>query len=401
MQHKEPLLFLCHRIPFPPNKGDKIRSFNILKALSQHYQVYLGSFVDDPYDWQYVSKLDEYCVESKLLNQNKMLAKLKGLTAFISGQAISLPYYASAQMQRWVNETLEGNHIKKVFIYSSVMAQFTMKSRHKELHQVVDFVDVDSDKWRQYAEGKRGLARYVYAREHRTLQDYENIVARQAHHSLFVSDPEADLFKQQIDHRLTSKVSGMLNGVDTEFFDPRAHTDPQRIEGLDVVFTGAMDYWANVDAVMWFVKQVWPLIRKTHPTATFYVVGGNPSSAVNALNGIDGITVTGRVKDVRPFIRDAKVTVAPLQIARGIQNKVIEALSMAKPVVATSMAIEGIDARTRHIQVIDEPQAMAQSVCGYIADPQSAEENREWILANLQWSATLARLPSLFNTNAE
>ncbi len=396
MAKKEPLLFLCHRIPFPPNKGDKIRSFNILKALSEEFDVYLGSFVDDPFDWQYAETLNDYCVQTKLLNQNKLWCKIKGLTAFLSGKPISLPYYGSGEMQRWVDQTLADVGMKNVFIYSSVMAQFTESHQHLSLNEVVDFVDVDSDKWRQYAEGKRGLSSWIYSREYRTLQRFENSVAARAQHSLFVSGPEAELFKKQVDSSLHERISGMLNGVDTAFFDPQAPTEPDKMDGVDVVFTGAMDYWANVDAVLWFAKHVWPLVRQSLPTASFYVVGGNPTSEVSALDGKHGIVVTGRVKDVRPYIRDAKVTVAPLQIARGIQNKVIEALSMAKPVIATTMAIEGIDARTEHVHITDDPRATAAKVCEYIQAEQNAPMNRQWVVDHLQWNATLAQLPQLF-----
>ncbi|WJG10446.1 TIGR03087 family PEP-CTERM/XrtA system glycosyltransferase [Aliiglaciecola sp. LCG003] len=395
---KPALLFLSHRIPFPPNKGDKIRSFNMLKVLSQHFDIYLGSFVDDPYDWQFADKLEEYCQQVFLLNQNKLTCKVKGLSAFLMGKSISEQYYQSTKMQKWVDKTIQQQGISQAFIYSSVMAMFTSEHLDK-LHQVVDFVDVDSDKWRQYAENKKGLAKWVYAREHRKLQRFENNVAAQSAHSLFVSDPEAALFKQQIGPEVHGRIQGMLNGVDTAFFDPDSNFEPLENEQVDVVFTGAMDYWANVDAVSWFVKFVWPLVRQRHPKAQFYVVGGNPTSDIKALNGNNGIVVTGRVKDVRPYIAQSLVTVAPLQIARGIQNKVLEALSMAKPVIATHMAIEGIDARSENIKITDDPEEFCEQVCQYLEAPQDAYENRLWIMENLKWTATLKGLPLLFRNS--
>ncbi|GAA0856917.1 TIGR03087 family PEP-CTERM/XrtA system glycosyltransferase [Aliiglaciecola litoralis] len=392
---KTPLLFLCHRIPFPPNKGDKIRSFNILKMLSAHFDVYLASFVDDPYDWQYAGKLDEYCQEAFLLNQNKTFSKLKGLKAFVSGKSISECYYANRKMQDWVDETIDRKQISQVFIYSSVMAMFTQKHVQK-LHQVVDYVDVDSDKWRQYALSKSGISKWVYNREHQKLQAFENRVAEDSAHALFVSGPEADLFKQQVPSQTQGKVSGMLNGVDIDFFSPSAELEPLNEGNPDVVFTGAMDYWANVDAVLWFVKHVWPKVRQHKPTATFYVVGGNPTTAILALDGTLGIHITGRVKDVRPYIKQARISVAPLQIARGIQNKVLEALAMAKPVIATSMAIEGIEAQTENIKVTDDADVFSKLVCDYIDLSCEAPENRQWIIENLKWTATLSGLPNLF-----
>ena len=391
---KESLLFLCHRIPFPPNKGDKIRSFNMLKALSKDFDIHLGSFVDDPYDWQYADTLDDYCASKLLLNQNKFWCKVKGLKAFLTGDAISVPYYFSGEMEQWVTDTLAEHKISKVFVYSSVMAQYI--NERDNLHTVIDFVDVDSDKWRQYSEGKSGLSSWLYGREYKTLQEFEGYSAERAHYSLFVSPQEAELFKQQVQDVIKPRVRGMLNGVDTDYFDPQEECSDPLANHVDVVFTGAMDYWANVDAVLWFAKHVWPLVKKRQPDATFFIVGGNPTQEVMALDGKSGIKVTGRVKDVRPFIKYSKVAVAPLQIARGIQNKVLEALSMAKPVVATTMAIEGIEARTDNIKITDSPEETAKYVVQYLEQFENAPENRQWILENLQWKYALAGLKSLF-----
>lgn len=393
---KEPLLFLCHRIPFPPNKGDKIRSFNMLKALSQTYDVYLACFVDDPFDWQYADKLDKYCKQKLLIKQNKTVAKIKGLKAFLTGEAISVPYYFSRTMAKWTDDILARHNIEKLFVYSSSMAQYVEGENYAHLHRVIDFVDVDSDKWNQYSEGKSGIARWVYKREWRKLQRFENLIADQFEHSLFVSPQEAALFKQQIPESIASKVSGMLNGVDTEFFEANNPNIIPLEEKVDVVFTGAMDYWANVDAVIWFSQKVWPLIRAKYPDVSFYVVGGNPSPQVQALDGKQGIKITGRVADVRPYIHSAKVAVAPLQIARGLQNKVLEAMSMAKPIVVTNMAIEGIEARNQDIRISDDPQLFCDQVCAYLKHSQSADQSRHWILENLRWSETLSRLPTLF-----
>jgi sugar transferase (PEP-CTERM/EpsH1 system associated) len=393
---KEPLLFLCHRIPFPPNKGDKIRSFNMLKALSEFYDIYLTCFVDDPFDWQYADKLDKYCQQKLLIKQNKTLSKIKGLQAFISGEAISVPYYYSREMAKWTSDIITVHNIKQVFVYSSSMAQYVEGERYLSQNRIIDFVDVDSDKWNQYAEGKTGLARWIYKREWRKLQSLENKIAEKFQHSLFVSPQEANLFKLQVPQSVSLKVSSMLNGVDTEFFDPKNSDVEAMDENIDVVFTGAMDYWANVDAVIWFCHKVWPLIRAKHPNARFYVVGGNPSPQIKALDAKQGIKVTGRVVDVRPYILGAKVAVAPLQIARGLQNKVLEAMSMAKPVVVTSMAIEGIEGRNENVRVSDDPQLFCDHVCDYLELSQSAGQSRQWILDNLQWNESLSRLPTLF-----
>lgn len=395
---KEPLLFLCHRIPFPPNKGDKIRSFNILKVLAKDHDVHLACFVDDPYDWQYTAHLDSLCESTLFVKQNKLLSKVKGLKAFLTNSPISLPYYFSRKVQNWVNAKVRQHNITRVFVYSSVMAQYIDLEKTSGLTTIVDFVDVDSDKWRQYSESKKGIGKWVYQREFNKLAAFETNVALRAKHSLFVSPQEAELFKKQIPEKVGKRVHGILNGVDTEFFDPINSGIEKLDEKIDVVFTGAMDYWANVDAVLWFSKEIWPLIRKKHPEATFYIVGGGPGSAVMALDGNQGIAVTGRVKDVRPYILQARVVVAPMQIARGIQNKVLEGMAMAKPVIATTMAIEGIEGRNEHVMITNDQEVFSEYVSKYMGEITNANESREWIMQHLQWHATLADLTSMFES---
>lgn len=392
---KEKLLYLCHRIPYPPNKGDKIRSFNLLKALSEQYEVHLGCFVDDDFDYQYIDKLADWCVDYKCRPQKKWRAKLKGLTAFLTGKPITLPYYADVQLQRWVDRTLAQYKIDKVFVFSSSMAQFVDDPKYVNLFRVIDFVDVDSDKWRQYADNHRGLMRWVYQREAKMLAQYEQQYCSRFDHSLFVSPDEASLFTKQVPAELAPKIKPLLNGVDTHFFDPNLADEPT---GYDlskpyIVFTGAMDYWANVDAVVWFSQNVWPQIRAIDPALQFFIVGGNPSHEVKQISQQPGIIVTGRVEDVRPFIHRSKFVVAPVRIARGIQNKVLEAMALNKMVVATAMAMEGINAPTSEYLCQTDDAAQFTDYClQMLHQDASACHNRQWILDNFTWSATLEPL---------
>ncbi|WP_286264194.1 TIGR03087 family PEP-CTERM/XrtA system glycosyltransferase [Thalassotalea atypica] len=404
---KEPLLFLCHRIPFPPNKGDKIRSFNILKQLNQQFDVHLGCFIDDPFDKRYVEELKEHCKTLFTLDQNKTLAKIKGLRAFLSRQPITVPYYYDGKMQSWVDDVIADHKVNKIFVYSSSMAQYCQGEQYRDLERVIDFVDVDSDKWRQYAEKKSGIAKWIYQREHKLLGHIEDKICQTFNHSLFVSPDEAELFRERQNETDKAKVCGILNGVDVAFFDPEAtFTDePLRPKSSFISFTGAMDYWANIDAVVWFVEQVWPIILVKHPDAQFVIAGGNPSTEVIALAEVKGVIVTGRVVDVRPFIANAKCTVAPLRIARGIQNKVLEAMALDRPVVCTSMAMEGINApNSEQIHIHDDANMFAQVCNKYLGDKEqvSNEEcsNRNWILQQFTWKQTLQPLKELYSTKA-
>ena len=405
---KQPLLFLCHRIPFPPNKGDKIRSFNILKKLSETYNVYLGCFIDDPFDRQYISKLNQYCVEVFYINQYKLLAKIKGLSGFITNKPITLPYYFNKQLQQWTNRTIARHSIEQVFVYSSSMAQYVQdrdlsENNYSDLTRVIDFVDVDSDKWRQYAEKKTGIAKWFFNREYKLLADQEQNICKQFTQSLFVSEDEARLFKVKQPQPHIPKIHGLLNGVDVNFFDPNTIFSHEKLlpRVPFISFTGAMDYWANIDAVLWFVSEVWPLILTVQPETVFCIVGGNPSNKIKALaENHQSIIVTGRVHDVRPFIANAECVVAPLQIARGIQNKVLEAMSLNKAIVATSMAMEGINALpSNEVVITDDKIQFAQACLALIHNKPSVLTNRQWILKHFTWQHTLTPLTDYFVKN--
>lgn len=409
---KEPLLYLCHRIPYPPNKGDKIRSFNILKKLSEQYDVHLGCFIDDPFDKQYVEGLKKYCRSVFHLDQNKTVAKIKGLTSFIQNKPITLPYYFDKRMQQWVYRTIAQHSIDKVFVYSSSMAQYCLPDQNKSMvdystmQRVIDFVDVDSDKWRQYAEKKSGIAKWVFEREHRLLAREEDHICQQFDECLFVSPDEADLFRQRQSQNNQVKVHGLLNGVDIDFFNPEAEFSPEDLvpNVPFITFTGAMDYWANIDAVLWFANNVWPLVLAQQPEAVFCIVGGNPSSEVSELANRKGIIVTGRVHDVRPFIAQSNCVVAPLQIARGIQNKVLEAMSLNKPIVVTTMAMEGINATsTNNVSITDDATAFAKQCLVHLDSnkPLTACENRTWVTQHFTWKNTLKTLPDYFNPQSK
>jgi len=407
---KEPLLFLCHRIPFPPNKGDKIRSFNILKKLNEKYEVHLGCFIDDPFDKQYVNTLAKHCASLFYLDQHKTLAKLKGLSAFLTGKPITLPYYFDKRMSQWVNRTTSQHNIRKLFVYSSSMAQYVESDDFTQLsccERIIDFVDVDSDKWRQYAQKKTGIAKWVFEREYQLLAQYEDAVCADFDHSLFVSPDEASLFLNRQPIHQQGKVHGLLNGVDIDFFDPdSSFADEALLPNTPyIVFTGAMDYWANIDAVLWFVKNVWPIILQKNQHALFAIVGGNPSAEIQALAKLQGIVVTGRVHDIRPFIKQAHCVVAPLQIARGIQNKVLEAMSLNRPVVVSTMAMEGINAQSDDgVVITDDKQAFANACLSYLQENDANEKpihNRQWVIEHFTWQQTLKPLEKFFSLKQE
>ena len=402
---KPAILFLVHRIPYPPNKGDKIRSFNILKMLSQHYRVYLATFVDEPEDQIYVNELSNWCEDVIALNQNKTIAKLKGLSGFLTNQAISIPYYSNRKLKKWIKNTIEAESIERCLVFSGVMAQFLNENTSLLRSTVIDFVDVDSDKWHQYAENKSGVKRWFYRRESRLLSKFEHEYSLKSAFSTFVSEDEANVFINSIFSPPKQKVKGIRNGVDTDFFDAKnSYSSSVEIKKKSVVFTGAMDYWANIDAVIWFSKKVWPVVLEKLPDATFYIVGSRPSVEVCNLTGKNNTVVTGRVEDVRPFIANANLSVAPLRIARGIQNKVLEALSMSRPIVLTSMAAEGISHEsTDGYWIEDDAKEMANKVLNVLKNESISEfpEHRAFVQSEFSWDSEMRKLADLIEQGVQ
>ena len=387
----EDLLYLVHRIPYPPNKGDKIRSYHLLKHLAQRFRVHVGAFIDDPEDWQYAQALTALAGgKVNLLPLHPRWATVKSALGLLTGEPLTLRYYRDARMQHWVDDMLRAWPIARVLVYSSSMAQYVMQ--HTQLHRVVDFVDIDSDKWRQYAEKKTWPMSQVYRREARTLFDYERRTTHEFAASAFVSEVEAALFKR-LAPDCADKVFGFSNGVDTEYFSPSHPFPSPYMAGEQVlVFTGAMDYWANVDAVTWFAQAVFPAVRRTHPAARFYIVGSRPTPDVRALAKQSGVVVTGAVPDTRPYIAHAALAVAPLRIARGIQNKVLEAMAMAKPAVVSAQALEGIDAMPgKELLLAPDAASFAQQIHAALAAPATelGAAARARVVSDYSWARHL------------
>lgn len=400
----EHLLFLAHRIPYPPNKGDKIRSWHLLRHLSQRYHVHLGAFIDDPDDWQHVDTLKQVCTDTHFVGLSPNTARLRSLSGLLAGRPLTLDYYRSAGLQSWVSQTMRTWNISKVMVFSSAMAQFTSplqsapSSLNRQARRVIDFVDVDSDKWAQYATSKQWPMKWIYQREAQKLLEYERKVAAEFDASLFVSPEEAALFRSMAPES-ADKISHFSNGVDADYFSPaHIYSNPFGASDEALVFTGAMDYWPNIDAVQWFADEVLPLVRKQRPNAVFYIVGSRPAPQVEALAAQPGIRVTGTVPDVRPYLAHARVAIAPLRIARGIQNKVLEAMAMAKPVAVSPQALEGIAAQPgKEVLLANDAQDYAAVLIRQLSNPDATlgPHARDKVLAQYSWPAHLAAVDAL------
>lgn len=392
------ILFLVHRIPYPPNKGDKIRSYHFVKGLAENYQIHLAAFIDDPEDWNYVAKVKELSTNTLFININPLFAKIKSLSGLITNKALTLPYYQNTRVQVWVDKTIQEYNIEKIFIFSSCMAQYILHHQNRDI--IIDFVDVDSDKWLQYSKKAKWPMSWVYNREAKKLLEFDSKVAKLSKMNIFVSEEESKLFQALVDSD-QEKISFVNNGVDIDFFSIKEQYKNPYNNNKIIVFTGAMDYWANVDAVVWFVQKVFPIIRQTCTEAEFYIVGSKPAKAVTDLAKIDGVFVTGRVEDVRSYLFFSNVVVAPLLIARGIQNKVLEGMAMGKAIVTTPQAIEGIKITNQVVYIEEKADKFSKKVLICLNDYQTrycVEQNRHFVKSNFSWDASLKRLTGMIDS---
>jgi sugar transferase (PEP-CTERM/EpsH1 system associated) len=396
------VLFLAHRIPYPPDRGDKIRSWNLLKHLASLGRVHLACFADDEADAAHLGalraalggRLGEAHVEVR--TRGKAAA---GVRALVEGRPVSLTLFDSARLRGFVADRLADARIGTIFAFSGQMAQFVPEGARQRF--VMDFGDVDSAKFAQYAEDGHGAMRWVNRREGEKLFAFERATAARADLCLFVSEAEASLFRAMTG---LANIKALSNGIDVDHFDPAA--DFPRLDDAEagqeplLLFTGQMDYAPNVQAVEWFAREVLPHV----PGARFAIAGRNPPPAVRALAG-DRVFVTGAVADMRSWLAAADIVVAPLKLARGIQNKVLEAMAMAKPVVASAAAFEGIEAVPgRDLLVADDSMATAEMIDGLLAAPDRAAAMgaaaRLQMDRSYRWEARLAPLAAIVDPDS-
>jgi glycosyltransferase involved in cell wall biosynthesis len=427
------LLFLAHRAPFPPDRGDKIRSYHVLRHLMTRARVHLVAFGEGEADFDVPPGLAEGLASVSIVRRRKPQA-LAAAEALARGLPVSLTAFASAGMRRAV-AAVKGD---AVYCFSGQMAQYLPA----DVPAIMDFVDVDSAKFAGFAEAGPVPMRWMMRREARLLGAFERRVAARVSASLFVSAAEAALFRAG---GATGRIVAVENGIDAAAFDPvvvardarsihavtpdpfrgppvhggtaadhgplsSPRSGPRNESGVTgglgggagphrplIVFTGQMDYRPNIEAVSWFARDILPALRARYPGLRFAIVGRAPTVAVQALAS-DAVIVTGAVDDVRPWLAAADVCVAPLRLARGIQNKVLEAMAMARPVVASVAAAEGID-HGGTLRVADDAATQVAAIAALLDDPRAAAAlgaaARARVIARYDWAARLAPLDAL------
>lgn len=393
------ILYLVHRLPYPPNKGDKVRSYHLLRHLRESHRVFLGTFIDDPDDERHLPTLQAMCSDVHVECIDPRRAKVKSLIGLLTGEALTLAYYRNAGMHRWVEQTKRAHELDACVVFSSAMAQYA-RPLLPEIPMLVDFVDVDSAKWTQYAAAHRWPLSMLYRLEGRRLLAYERAMAASSLCSYFATPNERALFLSQAPE-CNGRVHTMGNGVDTEFFSPLPQrSSPFKVGEQAVVFTGAMDYWPNIDGVSWFVKDMLPRLQYGWPKTRFYVVGRNPSSQVQALANAH-VVVTGTVDDVRPYLQHASAVVAPLRVARGIQNKILEAMAMHKPVITVRSCAEAVGATAEQgLLSADTPDEFVGALGALLDSPGLVDslgrKARSYVEKTCSWKTHLSRIDSCF-----
>jgi sugar transferase (PEP-CTERM/EpsH1 system associated) len=393
------ILFLAHRVPFPPDRGDKIRSHHVLKALAELAPVHVGCFAETAADRAAELDLAEIAVTWCMPTRSKPLLTA-GLEAVVRGKPVSLTAFHHPVLAEWVAHTLERQKIDTIYVFSGQMGQYVPAAWNGRL--IVDLVDVDSAKFEAYGREKPLPMSWIDAREARLLRQEEARLAARADRTLLVSNAEAALFVSRLPAGSSASVAVLGNGIDADTFDP-AKVGPHcslTTAGPHFVFTGQMNYKPNVDGALRAIERILPEIRLSYPAAQFHVVGRAPAPELLAQHGKDGVRVWGEVPDVRPFLAGADVVLAPLTIARGVQNKILEAMAMARPVVITGAAATGLPGKDgTHFAVADSDKALARRALELFAHREAAsamgDAARRLVLDTASWPAMLASLPEL------
>lgn len=387
------VLLLAHRIPYPPTKGDKVRSFHLLRHLQRHHRVFLATFVDHPGDERFIPALRGICPDLFVGKLDRSRARIRSLRGLARREPLTLGYYADPALAEWVQSVVRDYPLDATVVFCTSMAQYAPAS----VPTLIDFVDLDSAKWTQFAAVRRLPLSWLYRREGRLLLDYERQLARTAAGMFFVTPAEIALFEAAAPET-RGRAQVLRNGVDADYFVASGDRPSPFQDGeLPVVFTGSMDYWPNVDAVNWFAREMLPALRRRWPRLRFYIVGRDPARSVLNLAG-DAVVVTGGVEDVRPYLQHAALVVAPMRFSRGVQNKILEAMAMEKFVVATSNCANAVGASTEDglLGASDAAGFMA-AVADYLQQPLETARTagraaRSFVQTHYHWDSSFKPL---------
>jgi sugar transferase (PEP-CTERM/EpsH1 system associated) len=349
------ILFVCHRLPYPPNRGGKIRPFNMIRHLGQRHSVTVVSLAHTAQELAEGSDLKQYCEEVVAEILPDSLRWSQAVKALLTPTPSSVAYFWSAQLYNKIKERLHNERFHVIWVHCAFVAQYVKNCRNS--FRVLDFGDMDSAKWSEYSRWGSFPLSVGYAIEAAKLRRYERYMAGQFHRCTVTTQGEIEAFQAL---SVATPCFLIPNGVDTTYFAPN------RAPGVcsrAIVFVGRMDYFPNIDGITYFAREILPIIRHKRPEVELRIVGSNPTKSVQQLAKLPNVLVTGHVPDVRPYLKDAAVSIAPLRIARGTQNKILESMAAGIPVVATPEAVKGVQVmRGRDIFVAEDSHQFAEMV---------------------------------------
>lgn len=395
---KPRLLMLTHRLPYPPDRGDRIRAYHMLRLLGDHVDLALASVSDEAVWLQHHQLLSTMARRVALYPINAKVSKLRGLMGAVAGRAITPSCFFRQGLAQQICQWQEEEPFDIVLTFCTGMIDYYRALVHHPTtpftgRHIIDLVDVDSAKWREYARKSVSPMKLIYALESRRLRKIEAGRYDPFDAVAVVSEAEAKTYREWVGG--DQRVVPVGNGVDMDYFHPQDDA-----QGQTLCFVGVLNYRPNSDAVSWFAKRVMPKLVRKLPDARFQIIGRHPTQHVQDLAQYPGVEVVGSVPDVRAYLADAAAVVAPLLIARGIQNKVLEAMSSQRAVVCSPAAAEGIEAEAgKELILADEPDTWVAELERVLTDAvyrqRIAQAARRRIEQAYSWESRLQPLLGL------
>ena len=385
------ILYVCHRFPFPPKRGGKIRPFNMIQHLSARHEVTVCSLTRSDEEASEGRGIAPYCARFEMGRVFGPIQALRMLTRLPTPVPSSMGFFYSPELAGKIRHRLEAEKFDLIFVHCSSVAQYV--SHVRGVPKILDFGDMDSQKWLEYVRFKPLLLKPGYWLEGRKLLREEHRLARAFEMCTATTRAEWETLES---YGTGVPTDWFPNGVDAEYFSP----DGESYDADTISFIGRMDYYPNQECMFDFCARVWPLLRARREKLKLLIVGANPSQSVRALENLPGVTVTGSVPDVRPYVRRSAVMVAPLNIARGTQNKILEAMAMGVPVVSSVVAAGGVDAVPgEHLLTASTPSEYAEAILRVVGDPAErarlATAGRNRMLSHHTWPKSMQRLDSV------